>query len=156
MSSRADREDPRWQDRAACGEDSHLPPSSWDGEIFGEGRLSAARRERLQAAVRVCERDCPVREVCLADAIERREVGVVRGGRPFGFSVPKLPPRQQLEKRPRGGHQGRPVAPCGSETAANRHMRNKETLDEPCRLARNVAAQRRKEKAREIAARRAA
>jgi Transcription factor WhiB len=56
----------RWWDRAACvGRD----PTWWSSE----------ERPMWQAAVRLCL-SCPVRDSCLADAVQQRDNGVIRGG----------------------------------------------------------------------------
>jgi hypothetical protein len=119
-------------------------------------------------AKRVCL-GCTVRPECLAAAMEeegstaRATRHGVRGG---------LDPDERYDLRPRriGGSNGprdrhtggKPPAPCGTRSAAERHIRRKEPVDGPCEdalrryRADKAAKKRAKKKASRDAAREAA
>lgn len=164
----ADRIDPTWRERAACGGHPYLPPETWHNELPGETRGGydqdglRARDVRLDQAKRVCNEECPVQETCLRDAINQKATGVVRGGRPFGRGTASAPTVRAkaglapVPKRPRGGYgESRPAIPCGREGGVRRHLAAGEDVCDPCRLARNaaVAARKARRKLRDAAAR---
>ncbi|MFP3990681.1 WhiB family transcriptional regulator [Streptomyces sp. E11-3] len=116
-----------WHARAACRGDAKI--------FFGAGGL-------VDIARRVCG-SCPVRQQCLDQAM-RLESGLAHD---FRFGVwggldPKqrarLDPdvRARSEKRknvPRYG--GKPLAPCGTRGAYERHKRKREPVDDACQAA---------------------
>jgi WhiB family redox-sensing transcriptional regulator len=64
--------------QSACAE--HEDPDLF----FSAGRVSGgkdrAANSRVRAAQRICLHECPVREQCLADALETDERWGIRGG----------------------------------------------------------------------------
>lgn len=126
-----------WTHRAACkGDDT-------DG-VFFDDRSPADAKARCAG--------CPVREQCLADAMEWESV---RGNARFGVfggltadqrkakaekeaaATPAAPAPAPVVNPPR------PLAECGTESAYNRHVRRKEPVDEACAQARRDADRRR-------------
>lgn len=79
---------------ASFAEDLDLPCRAQDPELF-----FAESPEDVEFAKAVC-RDCPVREQCLAAALERREPWGVWGGELFvqGVVVPRKRPRGRPPK----------------------------------------------------------
>ncbi|WP_046470332.1 WhiB family transcriptional regulator [Allosalinactinospora lopnorensis] len=71
-------------------------PCRWEPDLF-----FAEAPADVEAAKAVC-RQCPVREQCLADALERREPWGVWGGELFvsGKVVPRKRPRGRPRKTP--------------------------------------------------------
>lgn len=92
---------PRFPRDSLCRTRGH--PSWWDAYVDqgdDNKERGQARARRLAAAAAVCDR-CPVKDLCLADALarhaERRDVGGVRGGWLFGDGpVTEVPRPHQL------------------------------------------------------------
>jgi hypothetical protein len=95
-----------------------------------------SEREALRAAVKVC-RGCPIRALCLATAtIEEEGKGRqnrwgIRGGLTARQRWDADPQVTDREPQP----SGKPLAPCGTPAAYDRHIRKKEPIDQPCRDA---------------------
>jgi len=92
---------PRWGAPGAEPIPEALPCRRVDPEVF-----FAESPADVEAAKLLC-RDCPVREVCLAGALERREPWGVWGGQLFIAGV------VVARKRPRGRPRKHPVTPAG-------------------------------------------
>lgn len=114
-----------WQDRALCAE---VDPDAF----FPEKDIPKVD------AKRIC-RSCDVQPECLAYAVRNGERHGIWGGlteheRDALRKAAGLPEEPKLSKSDEQA-----LAPCGTESAARRHYRNGEPLDEACRLARNRA-----------------
>lgn len=117
-----------WRDDALCRE--------IDPDVFLVDRGPEASYARSVCAI------CPVAEECLEAAMES-ETGDhthragIRGG---------LTPRQRsglATRRRADGSQaartgGKPLSPCGTPAAYDRHVRNGERIDDACREAHNA------------------
>lgn len=115
-----------WRDDAACGPN--------DTELFFVDGTTRSKLE-LARAQSIC-RECPVRPECLRHAIYAREQYGIWGG----VSM------ETYWRRRRGSAAGgRPVAPCGTQSAWERHRKRHEKVDEFCAEAHeeHLAAQRR-------------
>jgi hypothetical protein len=114
-----------WRDRAACrGEDSDL--------FFSD------HPQDVTEAVNVC-RGCPVRDICLADALQTQPVAGVWGGHQFNRS------------RPQPDDDSKPIA-HGTERGARAHRRRGEASCPSClEAARLAAAHRRPTRAKAAA-----
>jgi hypothetical protein len=120
-----------WRDSAAC---AGADPEMFLAETGGEA----------QAAKSVCAA-CPVRAACLEAALteEKDNPAPARAGIRGGMS-PKQ--RAALAKRRRGPVPqearrrtgGKPLSPCGTPGAYERHRRWGEPVDEACRAAHNA------------------
>lgn len=115
-----------WLSQAACGQ---ADPSLFE-PVAIDDRDVEALAHRAAAARAICAR-CPVIEECAADAIDNRMSGVW-GGQMLEFGKPRPVPRPGTV-RPRRG--GRPLAPCGTRTAYERHIARGEPVDDDCRAA---------------------
>ena len=91
-------EAPWWESVSSTGLPEALPCHLVDPEVF-----FAEAPADVEAAKALC-RDCPVRETCLAGALERREPWGVWGGELFIAGV------VVARKRPRGRPRKHPVA----------------------------------------------
>ncbi|MFF9129155.1 WhiB family transcriptional regulator [Streptomyces sp. NPDC014806] len=110
-----------WAERAACrGYDLDL--------FFSESDYN------VDAAKRICA-GCPVRTECLDEQL-RNEDGSRYGI--YGGLTPRE--RSQLVRV----STGRKVAPCGTHSAYNRHVKKKEPIDEACRAAKREAERKRR------------
>jgi len=113
-----------WADRAACqGQDLDA--------FFTESAAGVA------AAKQIC-RSCPVRQLCLAEALRAED------GSRYGI-YGGLTPDERTElagKEPRGT--GRKLAPCGTPSAYERHVKRREPIDPACRAAKREADRRRR------------
>lgn len=135
-----------WRGRAACiGEDP-------DMFMFDAGYM--ARQARAICA------GCPVRAECLADAMAT-ETGdhTHRAGIRGGMSARWRAAAAQRERYAAGAVKQpgtRPLAPCGTPAAYDRHLRNQEPIDDACRDANNRRRQaeraRKRERERKAAA----
>lgn len=130
-----------WRASAAC--------AGSDPDMF-----FAKARDLTMEARRVCS-GCPVKQLCLdaAMAEEKASPAKIRAGIRGG-----LTPRQRnnLAVQRRGAPRitgGNPLAPCGTNAAYDRHLRNNEPVDEACRVAHNE--KRRTDRAKRRAANRA-
>lgn len=107
-------------------------------------------RKKCAEAKRLCKEECPVREECL-EAILAREAltpdsmrsGIVAGL--TGAQRATLAAAQRAEPKSakpaaKAPGPGRPLAPCGTRSAYQRHLRNREPVDEKCREANAVSA----------------
>jgi hypothetical protein len=126
-----------WELRAAC---RYEDPDLWFSH------------QHRGEAIAICQ-SCPVREECL-DAALVREAGVpktYREGIVAGLSGPQrwrlarqrniAAPPPPKEPKPKYRRRWK-IAPCGTDSAYKRHVRNKEPVDEACRIA-HAAADRR-------------
>ena len=117
-----------WE-QAACA----TPPHVANREIWFAER---DKYEDLQAAITICHQ-CPIRTLCLETAMAEEEGNGrknrwgIRGG---------LTPRQRWnadhnvsDREPRPPT--KPLSPCGTRAAYERHLRNREIVDQPCRDA---------------------
>lgn len=105
-----------WRERAAClGADPYL--------FFAEGRHAHVDDAEAKAFCATC----PVRNECLADALENREDYGIFGGLTADERKPLLPPYE----RPRAG--------CGTPGGYQWHMKRHERSCEPCRTSYNAA-----------------
>lgn len=126
-----------WTDQAACRFDD-------PDDYFDERSLAG-----LSCGV------CPVRETCLAEALAAE--GNAGPDERFGI-YGGLTSKERAALAFNGGVQrrrhsgGRPLAPCGTEAAYNRHCRNGEPIDDACRRAHTQYARARQPVARSGAA----
>lgn len=121
-----------WRGQAACrGEDPDL--------FFAVGgaspELIAAKKARTNQAKRICA-GCPVRQECLDWALETQEPHGVFGGVDEGDRRRMLRQRGDLAQ----SGPGRPLAPCGTRKAYDRHKRRGEPIDSACKAARYASA----------------
>ena len=96
----------------------------------------------------ICLYECPVREECL-EAILAREsqtpdslrFGIVAGltGAQRAKVASRVAP-QVAKPRTKPPGSGRPLAPCGTPAAYDRHVRKKEPIDQACKDANARAA----------------
>ncbi|MGW1267581.1 WhiB family transcriptional regulator [Streptomyces sp. NPDC002491] len=123
-----------WELRAIC--------RSYDPEIwFSKATWMKAKKH--------CLEECPVQEQCL-EAILSREaetadtcrVGIVAGL--TGAQRAKVAQERRRDQatakkkaKPKGA--GRPLSPCGTEGAYQRHVRKKEPIDTACKAAHAMA-----------------
>lgn len=134
-----------WTQAACAGPDQAEHHEQWFPE---ESDMDA-----LRAAVRVCV-SCPIRELCLQTALAE-EAGTgrhsrwgVRGGMTArqrwnmanGFTVVRV----RIE--PKQDRNTKPLAPCGTDSAYDRHIRDREPADQACKDAH--AAKKREQKER--------
>ncbi|MCD7440287.1 WhiB family transcriptional regulator [Streptomyces lincolnensis] len=128
--------DREWELKALC--------RSEDPELWFSKRTWRRAKE-------ICLEECPVREECL-EAILAREshtaaslrVGIVAGltgaqrAKVAASRRPTAPAANEPEaEKPKGG---RPLAPCGTKAAYDRHVRKKEPIDSACREANTRCA----------------
>jgi len=87
---------PWWESSSAAATTKALPCHRVDPEVF-----FAEAPADVEAAKALC-RDCPVREACLAGALDRREPWGVWGGELFiaGVVVARKRPRGRPRKHP--------------------------------------------------------
>lgn len=113
-----------WALRAACRRS--------DKETFFNER-------HLATAKAVCQ-GCPVREECLAEAlaVEGSASKDWRFGIYGGLSSEERADLAGGTKAP--SNLGRPIAPCGTNSAYHRHVRKREPIDAACRRAHTDAA----------------
>lgn len=109
-----------WTRHAACAGD--------DPEDYFTARTLAGLSCRI----------CPVRETCLAEAMAAEgDAGPDDRYGIYGGLTSKeraaLAFDSGVQRRRHSG--GRPLAPCGTEAAYNRHTRKGEPIDEACRRA---------------------
>ena len=124
-----------WRSDALC--------TQIDGDMFFPKSGDAGQAQRAKA---ICAR-CPVREQCLAAALEADERFGIFGG---------LTVRQRdalIRERNTPQHRRRHRAPCGTEAGAKRHWRDGE---QPCEACRKAANRRRYERDANRQARRTA
>lgn len=130
MAGRAPDTLPRatdWTARAACRDD--------DPEIYFDERAKSG----LACAY------CPVRGVCLEEALTAE--GSLGADERFGIyggltSRERVTIARERGFGPRRHSGGRRLAACGTEAAYNRHVRNGDVIDEPCRRAHTAEAAR--------------
>ncbi|MBK3631606.1 WhiB family transcriptional regulator [Streptomyces sp. MBT97] len=133
--------DREWELKALC--------KDMDPEIFFSKRT-------LGLAKQTC-RECPVQMACLEAALVR-EAGVAKafrigmvanttGAQRYAIDKQRKsakaatakaetaaePPRKKPTGRPKGS--GGDLAPCGTPAAYQRHIRNKEPVDQACKVA---------------------
>lgn len=119
-----------WRDQAACiGAGDLMFPEPGD-------------RRGITEARRVCA-SCPVMTVCLADAMKDEDGRSkanrfgIRGGRDTGQRYAMYRRLVPAPRTVRPNNSGKPLAPCGTQAAYERHLRRKEPVDEACRKAHN-------------------
>lgn len=107
-----------WTEHAACTpEDTEL--------FFAEGPAHLV--EVATADARDLCLSCPVMEQCLLWAVEtRQEYGL------FGGLTATERARRFRPRRPGHTGGGRRLAPCGTPAAYERHVRNREPIDDAC------------------------
>lgn len=117
-----------WRNQAACLAAGDL--------MFPE----PGDRRGVIEAKRVCAA-CPVIEACLADAMAEEggrgkasRFGI-RGGLDTGQRHAMYRRLVPAPKTVRPDNSGKPLAPCGTQAAYDRHVRRKEPVDEACRQA---------------------
>lgn len=112
-----------WADNAAC--------HGRGGLFFSDGKL------QKQLAKTICQ-TCPVREACLADAMEWESIR----GHSQRFGVYGGLDSDERAELAAGLDMatGRKPADCPSEAAYNRHIRLGEPIDDGCRRAHRDAA----------------
>ena len=123
-----------WMVDAACRDASY--PDLWFG-MDGSGRSAAID---MAEAKRVCRTECPVVDECLALAVANNEEHGVWGG----YTAEE---RWQLGMHTR--RQYRYTAPCGTETAYRRHLRNDEQPCDACQTAVRISVGDRKKRQRQ-------
>ncbi|RLU79258.1 hypothetical protein CTZ27_37070 [Streptomyces griseocarneus] len=107
----------QWSGQAACREE--------DPELFFPARHDGPGVAQIREAKAICRR-CPVVEDCHAWALSTDQEYGVWGG---------MSERERRGRRERRKPNGRPPAPCGTESAYQRHLRSSEQIDEACRAA---------------------
>lgn len=115
---------PAWMAAALCAQ--------CDPDVFHPDPNDAYR-----AAVRVCNK-CPVRQACLDYAIANDEREGIWGGHTPAARrriAAGLPPN------------ARPLKPCGTPAAYQRHLENREPTCDACRAVKNAAVIARRTKA---------
>ncbi|MEV8477857.1 WhiB family transcriptional regulator [Streptomyces sp. NPDC051173] len=119
-----------------CAEDWSTRPSCARPDADARLWFSDQPAERKEARGR-CG-NCPARTTCLDRAMEAEGSAPARAR--FGI-FGGLDGRQRYElyttgrAAARAGRSGRPPAPCGTESAYQRHLRNSEPIDDACRQA---------------------
>lgn len=113
--------------------------------------------ESLRAAVRICKA-CPIRELCLETALAE-EAGTgrhsrwgVRGGMTSRqrWNMANGHTVTPIRTEPKQNRNTKPLAPCGTDSAYDRHIRDGEPADQACKDAH--AAKKRELNARRKAA----
>ncbi|WP_216588548.1 WhiB family transcriptional regulator [Streptomyces brasiliscabiei] len=122
-----------WELQAACRSQN---PDMW----FSKNTWVEAKR--------ICLQVCPVREQCLETILARESLtadtlrfGIVAGL--TGAQRAKLHARTRAPKTtaaPKPPGPGRPLAPCGTKSAYERHRRKGEPIDQACRDAHALAS----------------
>jgi hypothetical protein len=115
---------PSWATFAACKE------PGIDPDVFFDDK-------DISAAVEICH-GCPVREMCLADALARE--GRTAPSSRFGILGGLGPDDRYRRATGRRTRNGRPPAECGTDGAYRRHIKNGEPVDDACRQAHNEYA----------------
>jgi hypothetical protein len=136
--------DREWELKALCR--NGYDPDMW----FSESKAATNEAKYL------CRNSCPVREECLAAILARESLtsdslrfGIVAGlsgrqraalaaarrARPATATV--APTAAAKPKKPVGS--GRPLAPCGTKSAYERHRLKGEPIDQACRDAHALA-----------------
>ncbi|MEH0428800.1 WhiB family transcriptional regulator [Streptomyces stelliscabiei] len=117
-----------WELKAAC--------RSVDTDVFFDDGSRAA-------AMGICS-SCPVREECLTTVLvrEKKVPKTYRTGIFAGLTGAQrwaLTLQEQGRAAPRKAAAPRPLAPCGTRSAYQRHLRNREPIDEACRNANSAS-----------------
>jgi len=112
-----------WIEQSKCRD---YPVTGNDDPWHPEGTGAPARASQ-RIALDICNGTsdrpgCPVKAQCLADALQDEEHYGIRGGL-------TAPQRTRLKN---GQQTTRPLSPCGTRSAYQRHLRNSEPLDQPC------------------------
>lgn len=117
-----------WQTAAVCR-------TAIDDELwFPEPSDRATTRKAITACL-----SCPVLLLCReAAADEERGLGKVSRWGIRGGLTPAQRHAADTSTRASHGKGGRQLAPCGTPAAYDRHVRNGEPVDDPCRLAHNA------------------
>lgn len=122
-----------WELHAAC---RNQDPDIW----FSKATWTKAKQ--------ICNQVCPVREECLEAILARESLtpvslraGIVAGL--TGAQRAKHPAAANAKKTakamPKPPGAGRPLAPCGTKSAYERHRRKHEPIDQACRDAHAAA-----------------
>ena len=116
-----------------AGNDYWFEPSD---RAKGRGETRREQLDRVTTARAIC-RDCPALDACREYALTHDETGIYAGMTEAE--------RAQL-KRPQ------PVAPCGTLSAYQRHLRRRETPCRACRDAQNALQRERRRQKKASAA----
>lgn len=121
-----------WELKAACRAQD---PNIW----FSKTTWTQAKK--------ICMEVCPVREECLEATLARESLtaDTLRFGISAGLTGAQRAklhaagraPKTAAEPKPPGA--GRPIAPCGTKSAYERHRRKREPIDQTCRDANSLA-----------------
>ncbi|HEY9367890.1 WhiB family transcriptional regulator [Streptomyces sp.] len=140
--------DHNWRSAAEC--------LNTDPEVMFPDPSDRKGNERARS---ICA-TCPVRKACLAAAMDEEGGkakesrwgvrGGLTGGQRYYLRTRNRMPRANGEKPRAKQPSTRPLAPCGTGAAYDRHVRNHEPVDNACREAHN--AERRAARARKKAA----
>ncbi|MGW2692403.1 WhiB family transcriptional regulator [Streptomyces sp. NPDC001296] len=114
-----------WRALGACR--GHKNPELW----YAGGNSVQAQADTREARA-ICA-GCPVLQECRRWALDSREAWGVWGG---------MTERQRQAVLRRKGMTGRPPAKCGTRSAYQRHVKNKEPIDDACRAANTKATAR--------------
>ncbi|MFI2033686.1 WhiB family transcriptional regulator [Streptomyces bottropensis] len=124
--------DREWELQASCRSQD---PDIW----FSKATWTKAKK--------ICLEACPVREECLeailaresltADSLRSGIVAGLTGAQRAKLNAKDRAPKAAAQPKPPG--QGRPIAPCGTKSAYERHRRKREPIDQACRDANSFA-----------------
>lgn len=136
---------PRWWRAAACAR------LGVDPEIFFPNDKDKVAVEEARAICRMC----PVARECLRDAMatEGRAGAAYRHGIRGTYTARErakvyrkyLAPK---DEKPRERTGGKPLSPCGTPAAYDRHIRRGEPVDDACREAHNADNRAKRERTR--------
>lgn len=123
-----------WELKAACRAQD---PNIW----FSKTTWTQAKK--------ICMEVCPVREECLEAILARESLtavtlrfGIVAGltgAQRAKHSAKASAAKKAGKPMPKPPGAGRPLAPCGTKSAYERHRRKKEPIDQACRDAQALA-----------------
>lgn len=119
---------PHWTDTAACAHPAYLPIRDF---WFADD----SNTNQTRTATTICGH-CPVKDACLAAAVAEEK----GRGKPSMFGIRgglTATERWTQKDRKTRGKVGppRPLSPCGTVAAYERHSRNGEPIDDACRAA---------------------
>ncbi|MFE9906455.1 WhiB family transcriptional regulator [Streptomyces achromogenes] len=118
-----------WELRALC---RNQDPDIW----FSRAKMATAKR--------LCLEECPVRDECLEATLARESqtadtmrAGIFAGltGAQRAALAAGRPLKETVVKPPAPPAPRRPLAPCGTRSAYQRHLRKKEPPCEACKAA---------------------
>ncbi|MFK0140662.1 WhiB family transcriptional regulator [Streptomyces murinus] len=129
-----------WRLQGTCS--THPEPDIW----HATGATTQTRAD-LEEAKALCLR-CPVQETCMNWALNNREAYGLWGGLTEGERRRILRIRiADGDAEPRKG--GRPLAPCGTPSAYDRHIKLGEPVDDACRGAHTRASAEKRERVKQ-------